>query len=106
MSDDGNIFQSLGFNIPNIVAGLCGGIVNALFFRQSSAASVIAAIFGGGLTANYIGAPFAHVTGGMISVETGSFVVGLTAMIVCQKIVEAIAKLNINKKGMSNGNGG
>lgn len=98
MADDGGLFSSAGFHVPELAAGLSGGIVKALFSRGRQLAELIPAALGGALTANFLAAPFGHFVGkmlGMDPVGTGvaGFVVGLTAMSICQQLISGVGSL-------------
>lgn len=85
MADD--FLRELGINVPNLIAGLSGGIVNAFVFKRSDPWSVIGSVVVGALTANYLSGPIGSYlgTGG----GAASFIVGLAGMAICQGIVEA-----------------
>lgn len=81
---------SLGFKTQDLVAGLSGGVVNAIVFKRSNPVAVISSMIVGALTANYLGEYGAKYTG--TSEGTAAFIVGLCGMIICQLIVAGAAK--------------
>lgn len=91
--------QSIGIKVPDIVAGIAGGMVNAILFQRSSPIAAVASVIAGGLTANYIADPMAK----QFSMNLGpaGFVIGLTAMIVCQGLMAGAQKW-ADSKGKKN----
>lgn len=87
MSDDPGFLLSLGIHTNDLIAGFCGGVVNAFVFKRANPASIIGSMIVGALTANYLNEPIGRYLG------TGSgataFIVGLAGMAICQGIVEA-----------------
>ena len=81
---------SLGIKIPDLVAGLAGGIVNAFVFKRSNPTAIIGSIIVGALTANYLSEAAARYTG--TSAGASAFIVGLCGMAVCQGIAEVASK--------------
>jgi hypothetical protein len=93
MPDD--IFSSAGFRVPELAAGLSGGVVKALFAKESIG-SVLTSALGGALTANYLSGTFSHLWGKILSdpLDPGvsGFLVGLTAMTLCQALIARIGR--------------
>lgn len=91
MSNGTSIFAALmvelGIKIPDLIAGLAGGIVNALVFKRSDPWSIIASVTVGALTANYLAGPLGTYTG--TSGGTAAFLTGVTAMALVQGVVGA-----------------
>lgn len=87
MADDPGFLVSLGVKMPDLIAGLSGGVVNAMVFRRSDPASIIGSMVVGALTANYLSESIGHYLG--TSGGAGAFIVGLAGMAICQGIVEA-----------------
>ena len=81
-----DVLSAIGVKITDVVAGLAGGIVNALFFIKSlTPRDVIASILGGSITTAYL-APVVGKTMGTDSQVVG-FIIGLTAMAICQQLI-------------------
>lgn len=86
MANDPSFLHELGVRIPDLIAGLSGGIVNAFVFKRSDPWSIIGSVVVGALTANYLSPIIGAYIG---TVGPGSaFVVGLAGMAICQGIVE------------------
>jgi len=82
-----SFWQQLGVSIPDLVAGFCGGAVNALVFQRVTPLAIVSSVIVGALTANYLAPVIGHylgTTGG----ATG-FITGLAGMVLCQGIVSA-----------------
>ncbi len=78
----------LGIRINDLIAGLAGGVVNAVVFKRAGPAAIVGSVLVGALTANYLGEPASKIVG--LSTGAGSFITGLAAMAICQAIVEAV----------------
>ena len=89
--------DSLGLRLPDLVAGLAGGAVNAVVFRRVNPWAAAGSMVVGGLTANYLGEPAAHV----LSLGNGaaSFIVGVAGMALCQAIISAAQNWRPNLPG-------
>lgn len=87
---DPDLLLSLGLKSQDLVAGLAGGVVNAIVFQRSSPIAVVGSMIVGALTANYLGEYFAKLMG--TSSGASAFLVGLCGMVLCQLIVAAAAK--------------
>lgn len=81
----------LGLDIKMIVAGFVGGVIHTFIFRQTDLYTAIGSILAGIGTANYIGRTAATMLN--VNEGFGGFVVGLSAMAICQGIVAAIKKI-------------
>ena len=89
MADIG-FLSDLGLKTQDLVAGLSGGVVNAIVFKRSNPVAIIGSMLVGSLTANYLAETASKYTG--TSEGTAAFLVGLCGMILCQMIVAAAAK--------------
>ena len=87
MNDDPGFLIQFGIKMPDLIAGLAGGVVNAFVFKRSDPASIIGSMVVGSLTANYLSEPITRYLG--TSGGAGAFIVGLAGMAICQGIVEA-----------------
>lgn len=86
--------EDLGLNAKLLVAGFAGGVVHALVFKQRSPSGVIASVLTGTLTANFLAPVAEHYVGDWLGAGGSAFVVGLTAMAICQGVVGLVnAKL-------------
>jgi hypothetical protein len=83
--------------MPDLLAGLAGGVVNAFVFRRSDPVSIIGSMVVGALTANYLSEPVGHYLG--TSGGSSAFLVGLAGMAICQGIVEAAKSWRPFKNG-------
>ena len=84
------LLSEIGIKTQDIVAGLGGGIVNAIAFKRSDPLAVVSSMVVGAITANYLGEYGAKYTG--TSEGTAAFIVGLCGMILGPAIVAAAAK--------------
>lgn len=87
---DPDLLVALGLKTQDMVAGLAGGIVNAIVFKRSNPVAIMGSIVVGALTANYLDEYVSKLTG--TSIGTAAFLVGLCGMVICQLIVAAAAK--------------
>lgn len=87
MVDEPGLLIQLGVKMPDLIAGLAGGVVNAFVFKRSDPVSIIGSMVVGSLTANYLSESIGHYIG--TSGGAGAFIVGLAGMAICQGIVEA-----------------
>ena len=95
MADDPSFLTVLGVRLPDMLAGLAGGVVNAFIFKRLDPWSVVGSVVVGTLTANYLGSSLSKVLDpilGSFSPGPGgsAFIVGLTAMAICQTIMDAV----------------
>lgn len=81
----------VGVKIPDLVAGAGGGVVKALVFQRDHPLETIISGIVGGLTANYLGeTAFSKAQNWNLDIGRGAacFVVGLTAMVICQTLMD------------------
>ncbi len=78
----------LGIKVPDLVAGIFGGIVKALVFHRDKPFETVFAAIVGGLTANYLGEIIASKIGLIDSRGAICFAVGISAMVICQMIID------------------
>ena len=81
--------DELGLNTSRLVAGFAGGVVHAFVFKQTTPLAAIGSVLTGTLTANFLGPAAVHYIGAWFGDGGTAFVVGLSAMAVCQGIVAA-----------------
>lgn len=86
MAEPGILFE-LGIRASDILAGFCGGVVNAFVLKRSEPWSIIGSVVVGGITANYLTEPFMKYLG--TGQGTAAFLVGLAGMAVCQGVIGA-----------------
>jgi predicted MFS family arabinose efflux permease len=82
--------EELGLNAGRLIAGFCGGVVHAFVFRQTEPLAVVGSVLTGTLTANFLGIAAGHYIGTWFGDGGSAFIVGLSAMAICQGIVAAI----------------
>lgn len=99
-ADMKGILAELGIRLPDIIAGLSGGVVNAVVFKRTSPFGFIGSVIVGAVTANYLG-PTASQYLGTLS-GAGSFLVGMAGMVICQSVIAAASKW---KPQIGGGNG-
>ena len=92
-----------GLNIKDLIAGFLGGLSAAVVMRQSNPWQIMGSIIVGAITANYLGGYVDSWTGEGITREAGDFVVGLSAMALCQKLLDSVQHWRL--PGMGTGNG-
>jgi hypothetical protein len=81
----------LGLKAPDLIAGMSGGIVNAIVFKRSSPVAYVGSIIVGALMANYFGEPVAGYIG--LKPGTAAFLVGLCGMAAVQAIVAVVPRV-------------
>lgn len=81
---------ALGITIKHAIAGFAGGVASAFVFRNARPADALSSVLVGTLTANYFTEHASRVTG--LGEGGAGFLIGLTAMIICQKVVDAARK--------------
>lgn len=86
----GDFLIELGIKVPDMLAGLCGGIVNAFVFKRATPMAIIGSVVVGALTANYLGEHITKVIG--TSTGAGAFLTGLAGMAICQGSIEALRR--------------
>lgn len=87
---DPDFLVAIGVKSQDVIGGLCGGIANAFVFQKSGPLAVVGSVVVGCLTATYLSDTAAHYIG-----TTGpatAFLVGLSAMAICQGVVAGISK--------------
>lgn len=87
MADDPGFLFSIGVHTQDLIAGFCGGVVNAFVFKRADPISIIGSMIVGAFTANYLSESIGHYLG--TSGYAAAFIVGLAGMAICQGIVEA-----------------
>lgn len=91
----------LGIKIPDLVAGMFGGIVKALVFHKEKPWETVVSGIVGGIMANYLGEGIAEKVGyGRGSV---CFAVGIAAMVLCQVILDRAKQFRASSRGGANG---
>jgi hypothetical protein len=91
----------LGIKIPDLIAGMFGGVVKALVFHREKPGETVFSGVIGGLMANYLGEGIAEKIGyGRGAV---CFAVGIAAMVLCQVILERARALRGKGNGKGNG---
>ena len=99
-----DFLEKYGLHALDLIAGLLGGLTAAVVVRQSNPWQIIGSVLVGAITANYLGGYVDILTGPTITREAGDFVVGLSAMVLCQKILDYVQKFEL-PWGRKNGNG-
>lgn len=91
---DGDFLAQFGIRVPDVVSGLGGGVVNALFFQRAQPMDAVASVIGGAITANYMAGLLASGIGHIIGTEpdrgVAGFIVGVTAMAICQGLLVSV----------------
>lgn len=98
--------EELNIQLPNVIAGLAGGAVNAIVFGRSNLYAIMASMVVGGAVANYMAEAAAKFTG--MTVPTSAFIVGTCGMAIIQGVYSAVQAWRPNIPGGGNGprNGG
>lgn len=89
--------EDMGLSVARLVAGFAGGVVHTFVFKQTDAYAAVGAVLTGTLTANYLGPAAAHYMPEFLGVGGTAFLVGLSAMAICQGAV-AMVKMRINSE--------
>ncbi len=76
--------------MPNLIAGLIGGMVKALVFDKARPGEVVTTMIAGGFTANYSGETLGRLTN--IPIGLACFIIGMAAMMICQAMLVEFAK--------------
>ncbi len=87
MADEPGFLVQIGVKLPDLVAGFCGGLVNAFVMKRADPWAIVGSMVVGALTANYLAEPLGRYLG--TGLGTSGFVVGIGGMAICQGIVEA-----------------
>ena len=82
--------EDFGLNAKNLIAGFSGGVVHALVFRQTEPFGIVASVLTGTLTANFLSPVMSRYVGSWLGEGGCAFLVGLTAMALCQGMVAVI----------------
>lgn len=82
--------EELGLNAQRLIAGFSGGVVHALVFKQREPLAVIGSVMVGMLTANFLAPVASHYVGDWLGNGGCAFIVGLTAMAICQGLVSLV----------------
>lgn len=81
--------DDLGLNAPRLIAGFAGGVVHAIVFKERNPGAVIGSVIAGTLTANFLSPLVAHYAS-FLGDGSCAFLVGLTAMAICQGLVSLV----------------
>lgn len=81
-------WDDFGLRVPDLVGGASGGIVSSIVMQRLGPLAMIGSVITGALTANYLGEPLGKIIG--TGQGSTTFIVGLGAMLICQKIIERI----------------
>ena len=92
MSDGPGILVEMGIRAADVLAGFCGGVVNAIVLKRSEPWAIIGSVVVGGLTANYLADPFMKYLG--TGQGTTAFLVGLAGMAICQGVIAGAKNWN------------
>lgn len=88
--------EELGLNAQRLIAGFAGGVVHAFAFKQADPWAVVGSVVAGTFTANFLGPAAFHYIGPWVGDGGSAFVVGLSAMAVCQEIVATASRVRFN----------
>ncbi|TAK50221.1 MAG: hypothetical protein EPO23_03175 [Xanthobacteraceae bacterium] len=91
------MLTEIGIRLPDLIAGLSGGVVNALVFKRTSPFAFIGSVIVGALSANYLGPSAAQYLGTLSG--AAAFLVGLAGMAICQSVVAAATRWRPNIGG-------
>jgi hypothetical protein len=83
----------LGLELQNLFAGFAGGVVSVFLMRRVTPWEALGSMTAGALAANYLGevvASLTHALGVGLKLPVACFVTGLSAMALCQGIVEVV----------------
>lgn len=97
--------EDLGLNAKSLVAGFSGGVVHALVFKQREPLGVVGSVLTGTLTANFLSPVAAHYVGTWLGDGGSAFLVGLTAMALCQGLVSIVSTRVRSAAGKLRSNG-
>lgn len=85
-----------GLKLNDLVAGFAGGVVSSLVMRNTSPWQAVASVLVGTLTANYLAEHARSVLG---LGEGAAFIVGLTAMVTMNGVIEAAKRWRPGQPG-------
>ena len=86
--------EDWGLNVVRLSAGFSGGVLHALLRKNIAPAAVVASVVAGTLTANYLGAAAGHYVPVWVGNGAVSFLVGLSAMEICQGLSLTAARIS------------
>ena len=92
------LFGATGIHVQTIIAGFLGGVGRALMPPFVSAWNALATIMLGAVTAAYLTDTvlvLGHIPDS-VNHNAAAFIVGMTAMTICQGIVSAVGKVRIS----------
>lgn len=92
-----DVLIDVGWNLKGSIGGFMGGVVAALLMRNVTTWQAVSSVFVGTITANYFGEYAQKLIG--LSDGAASFLVGLTAMVVCQAIIEQARNFKLPPAG-------
>lgn len=84
--------NDLGLSIARMVAGFAGGLVSVFIPPPKTAMTMLGSVVGGIFTANYLGPAGTHYAPTWLGEGGVGFILGLTAMIVCQFAVLLVTR--------------
>lgn len=82
--------SDFGLRVSDLVGGASGGIVSSIVMQRVGPLALVSSVVAGALTANYLGEPAGKLIGTGQGATT--FILGLGAMVICQKIMDAIKR--------------
>jgi len=82
--------DDFGLRVPDLVGGASGGIVSSIVMQRAGPLAMVGSVVAGALTANYLGEPAGKIIGTPMGATT--FILGLGAMVVCQKIIDMLKR--------------
>lgn len=88
-----DFLNQIGWDLKMMAAGFCGGVLHAVVFKANTFLSAFLSIISGSLTANYAGLYVSKAFG--TSEGFGGFIVGLTAIFICQGIIEGVKQIKL-----------
>lgn len=83
--------HEIGVRLDYITGGLAGGFVSAMMMRNVTPGQAIISATVGAFTANWLTDTVAQFSGTFIKPGGICFVVGLTAMVICQFFIEKMS---------------
>lgn len=89
LSSNPQILTDLGINLKIAIAGFWGGVCNAFVLRTANPKELAGSIIVGLFTANYLGQVAVKYIGDWVGELGSGFIVGLSAMAICQGILAA-----------------
>lgn len=95
--------EDLGLNAKMLVAGFSGGVVHSVVFKEKDPLAVIGSVLTGTLTANFLTPIVLKYVGSWLGDGGSAFVVGLSAMAICQAVIGLVST---KLRNLSDGPGG